>query len=140
MIMMSLIFRPSQVKSLMNIPFNSVQCSQNSQSVQIFVGSRKSINGSAYFERLAVKITTSKRSLMLSRNSVTNGRIRTNTSRILDSISTFKTICGFGIGTKDECTKVSSKSKMRVLRCAFEGCFGPSKFDTPSGMLFPVTS
>ena len=49
------------------------QCSLNSREVQYEFGSSMSIKGLAYFDKLAVNITTSKCSAIDSKNSIVPG-------------------------------------------------------------------
>lgn len=80
-----------------------------------FSGSRRSKRGSAYLLRLAVKTTTSYICPTAERNSSIRGRLRTYTSTILPSISTGMMKSGSRIGLKEECTRVSSKSRTSVF-------------------------
>ena len=70
-------------------------------------------------------MTTSKIWHICWRNSSTPGRFKTNISHILPSISMGNTISVLGMYLKEEWTRVSSRSKIRVFFPTSRGFYGP---------------
>jgi hypothetical protein len=86
-----------------------------------------STKGSAYLERLAVKITSSQCFYMRLRNSVTPGLTRMYMLHMLPSISTGRIMSGFSMGLKEECTSVSSRSRTSVFFPISDLRYGPRR-------------
>jgi hypothetical protein len=107
-----------------------VQCSLNKRlehQGMLLIRFMSWTKGSAYLDKLAVKTTISKWLYIISQNSKTPGLRSTNTVHYLPSISIERVIsAGVGWGLKDEWTRVSSRSRIRVLRPFLFGGCGPS--------------
>ena len=115
---MTMSFRslPSRLRSLTKEVLIKVQCSLKRRKGQYPFLSMISRRGSAYLERLAVKITISYLEDIFSRNSFTPGRTRTWMSCISFSSSILIiTSEGHSKGKKPEWTKVSSRSRINVF-------------------------
>lgn len=125
--MTSFIFLPRKDRSLTKTPSKYVQCSLYKYWLHHFPLSRIFINGSAYLDKLAVKITISKYSDNYSRKASTPGLTSTYTSHFLSSISIERTISGESGGLKEECTNVSSKSRTKVFLFLFLSDLGNNK-------------
>jgi len=109
--------RPTRYMSLMYWPWEVYeQCSRKSRWGATFCWSRMSISGMAYFESDAVKMTTSKYLPTSDMNSQQWGRTLMKMLWMRPSISIGSTMSASWVSEKLEWTKVSSTSKIKVLR------------------------